>query len=345
MHLQIIGRIWRNSLWIAGMIAFVTGRYGMLPMCWSDAVQSKDVLVTSIPFGESNGADVYNASGVVPLADSRFLFCDNNTGNALFELDLTPDGQKKGPIIPRPLKGLAPGAIDDLEALAQAEERQTRFIFATSSLSLKKSKNGGPPQVRPSGVLRVKVNADNSLTAENMPGFRNWFLRHQPELAAAANALPDEGGLNVEGLAWDPGRHALLFGIRTPLVAGKLLLVPVRIKNLTGEWTTRNLEMLPVIRLPLDLMEGRGIRSLEYIPSRHSFLATTGRALSGVNVPFNLCEWSGKASERMHRLPVSFTDKMKPEGLTSGTIGGRPILLFMDDGGGFQVLWLDEMHF
>src|SRR5436189_5823321 len=61
--------------------------------------------ITPVPFGEMNGEVVYNASGVVPLGDARFLFCDNNTNDALFELDLTADGQKRGPLIKRPLQG------------------------------------------------------------------------------------------------------------------------------------------------------------------------------------------------------------------------------------------------
>src|SRR5262245_34286912 len=54
-------------------------------------VLSDGQTITSIPFGELNGTDTYNASGVVPLADSRFLFCDNNSNDALFELDLTAE--------------------------------------------------------------------------------------------------------------------------------------------------------------------------------------------------------------------------------------------------------------
>src|SRR5262245_30113502 len=65
------------------------------------------ITIDSIPFDEMNGKDEFNASDVVPLADSRFLICDNNTNDALFELNLTPDGQKKGPLIRRPLQGLA----------------------------------------------------------------------------------------------------------------------------------------------------------------------------------------------------------------------------------------------
>jgi hypothetical protein len=28
--------------------------------------------------------------------------------------------------------------------------------------------------------------------------------------------------------------------------------------------------------------------------------------------------------------------------VTSGTIAGKPALVFVDDGGGYQTLWLDE---
>src|SRR5262245_39080233 len=93
--------------------------------------------ITPVPFDEMNGERVYNASGVVPLADSRFLFCDNNCNDALFELDLTEDGKKKGPLIRRPLQGLAPESIDDMEAMTLAEEKGRRFIFVTSSLYVK----------------------------------------------------------------------------------------------------------------------------------------------------------------------------------------------------------------
>src|SRR5262245_13160917 len=96
-----------------------------------DDAPSNTQTITPIPFEEMNGERVYNASGVVPLDDSRFLFCDNNSGDALFELDLAEDGRKKGPVIRRPLQGLAPKAISDLEAMTLAEEKGRRFIIAT----------------------------------------------------------------------------------------------------------------------------------------------------------------------------------------------------------------------
>jgi hypothetical protein len=286
-----------------------------------------------------NGKDVYNASGVVPMADSRFLFCDNNSNDALFELDLTAGGQKKGSLIRRPLQRPASSAIDDPEAMTLAEENGHRFIFVTSSLSFKKHKDGKFQQVPPGGLLRVTVNSDGSLSAENLPGFRDWFIQHAPGIAASATLIPDEGGLNIEGLAWDHSRRALLFGLRTPLSAGKPLVIPVRVKNLAGPWTTSNLEMSPPIPLSLDTAQGgQGIRSIEYIASRQSFLVIVGRAISETKVPFALYEWDGNEQGKMRRLNVSFAEKMKPEGVTSGIVAGKPVLLFVDDGGGYQVV-------
>lgn len=305
--------------------------------------QSNDRTIAPTPFGEMNGDDVYNASGMVPLADSRFLFCDNKSNDALFELDLTADGQMKGPLIRRPLQGLAPGAINDLEAMTLAKEKGRRFIFVTSSLSVKIAKDEELQKVPLNGLLRVRINPDGSLSAENMPNFRDWFIQHVPDIGVSATLIPDEGGLNVEGLAWDRRRHALLFGVRTPLSTDKPLVIPVRVKNLAGPWTTGNLEMLPPIRLALDVAEGaQGIRSIEYIAKRHSFLVIVGKAISKSKVPFALYEWNGNEQGRMRRLDVSFAEKMKPEGVTSGKVAGKPALLFVDDAGGYQVLWLHK---
>jgi len=309
----------------------------------SKGAQSTVRTITPIPFGVMNGDDVYNASGVVPLADSRFLFCDNNSNDALFELNLTADGHMDGPLIRRPLQGIPPGAVNDLESMTIAREKGHRYIFVASSLSVKITKGEGSKRVPLNGLLRVRVNHNGSLSAENMPDFRDWFVRHAPDIGASATLVPDEGGLNIEGLAWDDRRHALLFGLRTPLGTGGPLLIPVRIKNLAGPWTTGNLEMLAPIRLALDGKDGaQGIRSIEYIAKLHSFLVIVGKAISKSKVPFALYEWDGDDQGRMRRIDVTFAEKMKPEGITGGKVGGKPALLFLDDGGGYQVLWLHK---
>jgi hypothetical protein len=308
----------------------------------SKSTGSAALTVDSIPFGEVKGKDEYNASGIVPLADARFLICDNNTNDALFELDLTPDGQKKGPLIRRPLQGLAPGSIDDLEDMTLVEENGRRYVFVTSSLYVKKAKKD-VLDVPPSGILRVAINPDDTLSAENMPGFREWLIGAYPQLVAAAQTKPDDGGLNIEGFTWDKRRHAFLFGVRTPVSGGKPLILPVRVKDLAGAWTTGNLEAQPPIQLSVEAtLDEQGIRGLSNEQDRDAFLVITGKSISDSKAPFALYEWSGNADGAMRRFDVGFAKKMKPEGIARGTIGGKSALVIVDDNGGFQVVWADR---
>lgn len=310
------------------------------------AITSSDPLkVKPIAFNEQNEDEIYNASGVVPLEDGRFLFCDNHVSNALYELDLNSDGQQKGDVVRRPLQGMIGDGIDDLEGMTLAEENGRRFIFVASSLSLKKAiqdLQDKPVRVPTDGLLRVTVDQTYGLKAENMPGFRAWLIQQVPALAQAAKLAPNDDGLNIEGLAWDRQRHALLFGLRSPVTDGKPLVLVIKIKDLAGAWTTDNLELQPAIRLvpetSMPKKEVQGIRSLEYIEALGTFLVILGKSTDESEAPFALYSWDGEPAGLLRPLPVTFSKKMKPEGVTAGTVGGNPVLLFVDDGGGYQFL-------
>ena len=62
-----------------------------------------------------DGSEPHNASDIVTICDSRFLFCDNKFGDAIYELRLTPEGQAAGPIIRRRIEGISPADVDGLE--------------------------------------------------------------------------------------------------------------------------------------------------------------------------------------------------------------------------------------
>src|SRR3954464_14678426 len=68
-----------------------------------------------IPFPATPWIEVFNASEVVALSDSRFLFCDNNLNDSLVEMVLGADGTLAEPLIRRPIQGLPEGAVDDME--------------------------------------------------------------------------------------------------------------------------------------------------------------------------------------------------------------------------------------
>lgn len=313
-------------------------------------------------FPDLNVDEVYNASGIVPIADSRFLICDNNTNDALLELTIAPDGRQQGPLVRRPLGGIAEDIVDDMEDLAYVDAPGGRIFFATTSVSMKagskkkkkkdddeggkkKKKEEKPATPRPGGILRIRTNAAGGLDAEPMPEFRDWLVANVPEIGAAANVDPDSGGLNIEGLVWDDSRGALLLGVRTPVPGGQPMVVPVRVKDIAGPWTPENLEALPTIRLQVEqARDEQGVRGMAVNTlTGGGFLVMVGNSTSESKAPFALYHWDGGNDGTMRRIPVAFAKKAKPEGVTTGTVGGRAAILFADDAGGFAVLWADAV--
>ncbi len=329
---------------LAGSACFNPGP----PRHKGDEPGAEPLLVKPIAFDQRNekNGDVYNTSGIVALEDGRFLAVDNNTNDALLELRIDAAGKQAAPLKLIPLAGLSEDAVDDIEDLALAEAGGRRFVICVPSLSLKagSKKKGKEEKVRPSSLIRAEVMPDGRLRAEEMPDFRDWLIRSSPELGIAERNLPDLGGLNVEGAAWDPTRNALLLGIRTPALSSMPIVVPIRIRDVAGPWTAANLEALPSITLRVERARDRqGIRGMATLPDGKGFLVTVGNATSQDEAPFATYVWDGDKSGTVRRLPIVFSEKMKPEGLCYGTVGGKPAIVFVDDDGGFKVVMLDEL--
>lgn len=291
-------------------------------------------IVTPIPFEEQVGFGPLNTSGLVPIADSRFLLVDDETGNAFFEMSLDQDGAKTGPLVRRTIAGLAPGAVEDLEAATIFERDGERVIVAVSSLEANEDESTD------AGLVRVSFGADGRLAGEPMHGFREWLLRSYPELGRGPGGADD---LDIQGLIWDPHRHALLFGVRSATATGRPLILPVRLDPLAKSWTTDALTPMPAIELGLGSTDApQGIRALARHPVTGAFtviLSPAGRHA----VPFTLHTWDGGADGNVRHHPnIVFATTMKPEGMTYGTIGGRLAAVVVDDNGGYYVMWQDQ---
>ena len=299
------------------------------------------------PLGERPRKEPYNASEVLALADSTFLFCDNNVSDALFEFQLGPDGMLRRRIARRKVEGLRPGAIDDIEGIEIVEAAGRTFIFGTSSLCLKTRKGHHPKKKRGKlvapheSIVRIAVGPGHRLRADVMPDFRPWLIDSVPWLKRAARLIPDDGGLNVEALSWDPRQKALLFGLRTPLMDGKPVVLRVRPRKIDGPWNLGNLEILPPLTLALPEGDDEaGIRAMSLDQSTGTSLIILGNSTSQSKAPFKLYSWDGNPRGIVrHYKDVKFHKRMKVEGVTRGTVEGRPAVIFVDDGGGFQVLW------
>ncbi len=142
-----------------------------------------------------------------------------------------------------------------------------------------------------------------------------------------AEQLPPKakGGLNIEGLAATPDQE-LLIGFRNPIPQGKALLVPLQNpKDLVEKKGTRAIFGDPI---ELDL-NGLGIRSLEYWPSKNRYLIIAG-AYDGSD-EFALYQWSG-LNTFPQSIDINLPADFRPEGILF--YGDRPnqFQLLSDDG-------------
>lgn len=79
---------------------------------------------------------VINASGVVPVASTGFVFIDNTDGETLSELNLNHDGTQHGPVVKRRIVGIA-GALTDPEGIARINRDGGAIdLIVASSLAL-----------------------------------------------------------------------------------------------------------------------------------------------------------------------------------------------------------------
>ncbi|MGV0811900.1 hypothetical protein ABQF34_08030 [Mycolicibacterium boenickei] len=281
-------------------------------------------------FGERNGKAAFNASAVVQVAPERFVFIDNHDATSVFEFDLDPDTDKLEHLRRRDLVGVTGHQFGDPEGLTRVDENGQIFLVAASSLSVSGSHVND-------GLVRIRYADSGDLRAEPMAGFRSWLLTHQPVLAAAAGSEPDDGGLNIEGVVWDPGPGTLLFGVRGPAAAGQVTLIEVPTAVGGAAWTTASLGVptARTLRLP-QVSALHGVRGITYDARSAQFLILVGKSLSGKSDPFTLHTWT-RGADALHDTGARFHRSMKPEGCTVFYRNGERRILIVDDRGGYAV--------
>ena len=95
-----------------------------------------------------------------------------------------------------------------------------------------------------------------------------------PSLAAAGQREPDAGGLNIEGLAWDPRTRTLLFGLRGPADPGSITVIRVPV-DATGvaPWNTEALGAPSIVHARIPRSNAKqGIRDISYDEQTGDFL-------------------------------------------------------------------------
>ncbi len=266
------------------------------------------------------------ASGAIAVPNSNgLLIADDGRKNEILWMPINESGLQAGDLKPVPLNV----NFVDAEAITYGNN----YFYVITSQS-------DPANSSAQTLMRFAFNPQtqtlSSAQAEIVSGLRAFLLQNVPEITARGAAPGLEGGLNIEGLAYDPNHERLLLGLRSPFVGNQAVLVPLKLINPLMPLSLNNLKVdqPSVITLTLD---GQGIRDISYDPHVRQFLILSGAPETEKKTEFGLWEWSGNANEQPRRVLI-LEDKYKPEGITSVTINGQSFVIVVGDAGNYLKL-------
>jgi hypothetical protein len=264
----------------------------------------------------------FEASGVahVPGTDG-VLFVDDGREDEIFWMRLGEGGAQAGAI-----RSVKLGAnVIDLEGITHDG---THFYVVGSQ---SKSKGGDL-----AGLVRFKFDAAGLRVegVETVSGLKPFLAEHVAELRGMEGRKYKDGGINVEGVAWDARGGRLLLGLRSPVVDGHALVVPLKLRDPRGALAAENLEVegARAIRLPLG---GAGVRSIEYDERLGAFRVIAGAGPNSEKLDFKLWEWDGDAARPALREAGAFDRRLKPEGITRAAAHGRDFTFIVFDTSGY----------
>ncbi|HEV2762541.1 MAG TPA: DUF3616 domain-containing protein [Pyrinomonadaceae bacterium] len=293
----------------------------LLAVALGGAVSSGDAASAGAAMTPFSGGP-FEASGVahVPGTDG-VLFVDDGRPEEVFWMRVGPNGSQASAV-----KSVRLGAsVIDLEGMTFDG---THFYVVGSQ---SKSKGGDL-----SGLVRFRFDAAGQRVegTEAVNGLKPFLAANVAELRGMEKRKYSDGGINIEGIAWDPRGGRLLLGLRSPVVDGQALVVPLRLRDPRGAFTAANLEVEGgrAIRLPFG---GAGIRSIEHDARTNSFRVITGAGPNAERLDFKLWEWDGSAERPSLRELSTFDRSLKPEGVTRVSTDAREFGFIVFDTSGY----------
>ena len=264
----------------------------------------------------------FEASGVahVPGTDG-VLFVDDGRPNEIFWMRLGSDRKQAGAI----------KSIDIATSIIDLEGMTTdgAYFYVVGS----QSKSKGADLV---GLARFKFDAAGQRVSDTQTasGLKKFLADNVSELRGMENTKYNDGGINVEGIAWDPRNNRLLLGLRSPVVDGNALVVPLKLRDPNAALSLDNLvvEGNQAIKVPLG---GAGIRSIEYDESRQAFYVITGAGPNSERMDFKFWEWTGNDWTPSLREGETFDRRLKPEGITRVSNGAHDFTFIVFDTSGY----------
>ena len=263
------------------------------------------------------------ASGVAhpPGASGAVVVSDNRPGEVLW-MPLDEEGKQAGSLKTVPL-GVS---FIDPEAVTYGAS----FFYLIASQS-------NPNDGQKNALVRFDINPDTQALRgqpEIITDLRSFLIQHVTAIATDGAKPGVEGGLNIEGIAWDPNNERLLLGLRSPQIGAQAVLIPIKLRDPRGPFKVENLKIDEPKVIVLSL-GGQGVRDITYDPHLKNFLIISGAPENAPKTEFGLWEWNGQQDGKPPVKLLTLDDAQKPEGISSVTINGRSFAFVVGDAGSY----------
>ncbi len=277
---------------------------------------------------------IYEPSGVQQLPDGRFVVVEDEAVHPMGIFTLQPDGNVaeqalyRGSLFSLASPNRALGTLEDMEGVAV--DAQGRVLAITSHSRKESGKRSDPREQ----LARFGLDGDRIIDFQVVRNLRKKISKQHASLKEAGKIrdVKDEGGFNIEGLAFDADKQKLLIGLRSPLAGSNAIVAVLENPHAVFDHDEKPRIAERLIELDLD---GGGIRAMSYDPHLGGFLVVSRKP----GKAFKLWLWSGRTDEPPERLRVSGIKKLaRAEGVTPVLEQGRPsgILIVSDDGVGVR---------
>ncbi|TBD04808.1 DUF3616 domain-containing protein [Rhizobium leguminosarum] len=310
---------------------------GACSLAFAEEPQIAPVKILEFAPGLSIAKEAENISGSACAAASgasySCLLIGDEVRFARF-FSLSKDGLKSGEqvfILPKEYKdGEQTKEYDETDAEGIAFADGAYYVIGSHGLN-----KSGEHQPSRYFLYRLTVDPVTGLTGDlgtkdiasaqvTKSGNLEKIIATTPELARYVNMIPDQQGINIEGIAIKGGQ--LYVSFRGPLIGGGATIGVIGLEDAFRS-PSASLTLLP----PIKLGDGQGVRDLAAVEGGFLILTGPQRDQAG---PAKVCFWKlGETSAKCHGVIKAGPDSSKPEALTLlETTDAKFRVLIMSDG-------------
>ena len=229
---------------------------------------------------------IYEPSGAVTLNDGKVLLVEDESRETLQVILVSKEGEIKElgrPKMSHKIERKLEHKVRDVEGVAINEHNQLYLI--TSHTTNKKGKHKKAREQ----IVRLNYEQDKLSNFKYYHGLLEALQKLHPALNISSHKRKKQ--INIEALTWDRESKSLLIGLRSPLIKGKAVIVPLKNPNAIFDKHEKPKLAQPIL---LDLY-GDGIRAMSWDKNRKGYWIVSG-SVGKRKGDFSLWFWDKKSN-------------------------------------------------